>query len=134
MILSYKSFGFHEKYYNARSWPSKTPHSASSFMRTGSCFANINHQHNTCAALTISTELWSEPVYLSIITLHYTQNWRISSTWLLLGTVTAITHPIAVHSAPSLSEDIVVIVVQNPLDTSTAHRPAEAAMGSQDDC
>ena len=54
VILSYKSFRFHEKCYNTRSWPSETPESASYFMRAGSCFANINqHQHNICVGLTV---------------------------------------------------------------------------------
>ena len=39
--------------------------------------------------------------------------------------VTAITHSIAVHSAPGLSEDIVVIIVQNPFDAPAAHGGAE---------
>merc|ERR1719341_44954 len=36
-----------------------------------------------------------------------------------LLTVTAVTHPIAIHCTPSLSKDIVVIIVHNPLIAPT---------------
>ena len=39
--------------------------------------------------------------------------------------VAAITHSIAVNSAPGLSEDIVVIIVQNPFEAPAAHGGAE---------
>ena len=41
--------------------------------------------------------------------------------------VAAITHSIAVNSAPGLSEDIVVIIVQNPFEAPAAHGAAETA-------
>ena len=44
--------------------------------------------------------------------------------------VTAITHSIAVNSAPGLSEDIVVIIVQNPFEAPAAHGGAETTKGS----
>ena len=65
---------------------------------------------------TYSKEVGSEPVLY-----HYTLSFGL----VLLGTVTAITHPIPVHSAPGLSEDIVVIVVHNPLETPAGHCGAE---------
>merc|ERR1712150_46675 len=58
-------------------------------------------------------------VYLSIVTLHVSQS--PAGGFVLLCTITTITHPISIHSAPSLSEDIVVIVVQYPLKTPTRH-------------
>jgi len=36
-----------------------------------------------------------------------------------LFTVTAVAHAVALHSTPSLSKDVVVVVVQNPLVTVT---------------
>ena len=36
-------------------------------------------------------------------------------------TITAIAHPITVHSTPSLSKDVVVIIVHDPLIATTVH-------------
>ena len=63
-------------------------------------------------------------VYLSIVTLHVSQS--PAGGFVLLCTITTITHPISIHSAPSLSEDIVVIVVQYPLKTPTRHGRTQA--------
>ena len=43
--------------------------------------------------------------------------------------ITAITHSIAVNSAPCLSEDIVVIIVHNPFEAPAAHGGAETTKG-----
>ena len=53
--------------------------------------------------------------------------WRGLNLYSRSVTFTAITHSIAVNSTPGLSEDIVVIIVQNPLEAPAAHGTAETA-------
>ena len=65
-------------------------------------------------------------VYLSIVTLHVSQS--PAGGFVLLCTITTITHPVAVNSAPGLSEDIVVIVVHNPLETPAGHGGTQTVM------
>ena len=54
VILSYKSFRFHEKCYNTRSWPSESPESASYFMRGWILFCKYQptSTHNICVGPT----------------------------------------------------------------------------------
>ena len=93
MILSYKSFPFHEKCYNTRSWPSETPESASYFMRAGSCFANINqHHHNICVGPTVQCSA----VYSTLIV------WETSPHLLRLHHYT-VNSPVRIKSIPQVS-------------------------------
>ena len=46
---------------------------------------------------------------------------------------TAVTHPIAIHATPSLSKDIIVIIVHDPLVAAALHDHVAHAEHHQDD-